>query len=219
MNKTEFIAELNEKLQGIPERELKSSIDFYVEMIDDRVEDGLSEEDAVAALGSIKDITDRILEETPMVKIVKEKVKNAKPKRALRTWEIVLLAVGSPIWFPILLCLGIVAVVLVLVLYLVYWVIILTFYVLDLAIALTGVAGIAFGLVAIFRLGPAQGFFFIGAGLFLCGFGVLFFLLCNLIAKGMIHLSKNIGRGIKYLFVGRKKKETKEAAETKNTLT
>ena len=32
-------------------------------MIDDRVEDGMSEEEAVAALGEVKEIADRILSE------------------------------------------------------------------------------------------------------------------------------------------------------------
>ncbi len=213
MTKAELKNVLNEKLQGVPEKELNRSIDFYMEMIDDRMEDGISEEDAVAAVGDVKEIADSILTEIPMSKIVKEKVKNVKPKRGLKPWEIVLLALGFPIWFPVTLSIGLVALVLVLVFYLVYWVFILVFYLIDLCFALGGIAGIVYGVLAIAKVGAAQGFGFIGAGLFLCGLGVAFFFLCNIIAKGMIALSKNIGRGIKYLFVGRRKKNSDTADE------
>ena len=51
MNKQEFIVALCDRLVGLPEQEVEDRIGFYCEMIDDRIEDGLSEEDAVAAIG------------------------------------------------------------------------------------------------------------------------------------------------------------------------
>ncbi|MBR6303508.1 MAG: DUF1700 domain-containing protein, partial [Lachnospiraceae bacterium] len=96
MNKETFLTELRTRLEGLPETELNKSIDFYSEMIDDRLDDGLSEEEAIAALGSLKDITDRILEDVPLGKIVKEKVRKVQSGRGLRPWEIVLIVLGSP---------------------------------------------------------------------------------------------------------------------------
>ncbi|MCR4617613.1 MAG: DUF1700 domain-containing protein [Lachnospiraceae bacterium] len=206
MNKESFITELKNNLAGLPEDEIKKSIDYYEEMIDDRVEDGMPEEEAVAALGDIKSITKNILEDIPLKKIVKEKVKSVKPKRGLRAWEIVLLVVGSPIWFPLGLSLAIIAFVFVLVLYLLYWIFILVFYLIDLCIALCGVAGIAAGVVAFIQGGGPAGFFFVGCGLVCAGLSIPFFFLCNIIAKGILNLSKLIGRGIKSMFI-RKKKE------------
>ena len=210
MTKAELKEALNEKLQGIPEKELSRSIDFYMEMIDDRMEDGLSEEDAVAAVGDIKEIADSILADVPVTKLVKEKVKNVKPKRGLKPWEIVLLALGFPVWFPVTFALALVALILVVVFYLVYGLFIIVFYVIDLCFAVGGLAGVAYGCVALFRVGAPQGFFFIGCGLALIGAAIGFFFVCNLVAKGMIALSKNIVKGIKYLFVGRRKKADKE---------
>ena len=98
MNKIEFLTVLRERLQGLPEEDINKSIDFYCEMIDDRVEDGMSEAEAVDALGNIEEIISQILSEVSLPKLVKEKV---KPKRALKAWEIVLLILGAPLWIPL----------------------------------------------------------------------------------------------------------------------
>ena len=99
MTKVNFILELNERLDGLPRFEVEEHISFYVEMIEDRIEDGMTEEEAVAAAGSIDDIAEQIIADIPLYKIAKEKI---KPKRKLKAVEIVLIAVGSPVWVPLL---------------------------------------------------------------------------------------------------------------------
>ena len=47
MKKQEFLDLLKNRLWALPERDIQQSLDYYKEMIDDRMEDGLSEEDAV----------------------------------------------------------------------------------------------------------------------------------------------------------------------------
>lgn len=49
--KQEFMEALSERMAGLPERERVRLMDYFAEMIEDRVELGMSEEDAVAALG------------------------------------------------------------------------------------------------------------------------------------------------------------------------
>jgi uncharacterized membrane protein len=49
MNKSQFLKQLAAKLEGLRQHEIDSTIFYYSEMIDDRVEDGMSEEEAVAA--------------------------------------------------------------------------------------------------------------------------------------------------------------------------
>ena len=56
MNKYEFLAAVRERLDGLGKDDIDRSLDYYREMIDDRVEDGISEEKAIAALGSIDNI-------------------------------------------------------------------------------------------------------------------------------------------------------------------
>ena len=48
MNKQEFLDALRERLSGLPSREVEDRLGFYGEIIDDRIEEGISEHDAVA---------------------------------------------------------------------------------------------------------------------------------------------------------------------------
>ena len=194
MTKQEFLATLWDRLARLPGEEIGRSLDYYSEMIDDRMEDGLSEEEAVRAIGPMDEVVAQILMETSLPKLVKAKVKR---KRSIKAWEIVLLILGSPIWLP--LCL--VALVILLTFYLVIWILALVFYVADLAFAVAGVAGIigAFGVAFHGRL--AQGAFALGSGLACVGLAILLFFACNLIAKGVLILSKKPLLGIKSCFI------------------
>ena len=50
MTKTEFFAALDALLEHLPEEERKKTLDYYEEAIADRMDDGMTEEEAVAAL-------------------------------------------------------------------------------------------------------------------------------------------------------------------------
>lgn len=80
-NREEFFASLRQRLAGMPPEELADRCAFLGEMIDDRMEEGASESDAVASLGSVEDAAAQILAETPLTHLVKERV---RPRRALR---------------------------------------------------------------------------------------------------------------------------------------
>ena len=54
MNKQEYLAQLRAALACLPEGEIEESVAFYTEMIDDRVADGLTEEEATAQLDDPK---------------------------------------------------------------------------------------------------------------------------------------------------------------------
>lgn len=196
MNKTEFTEQLRAALKGLSEEDLKKSVDYYEEMIDDRMEDGIPEEEAVNGLGSIDEIKDKILKEIPITNIVKEKI---KPKRSLAGWEIALLVIGSPVWVPIVLSLIITG----LSIYMTFWIIILSLYVTDLSLFISGILGI----VAAFMQtnGFATGLFLSGIGITLTGVSVLLFFGFNQITKWMFILSKKFLLWLKKLFVGEKK--------------
>ena len=99
MNKQEFLDRLKEGMSGLPQEDITERLAFYSEMIDDRMEDGLTEEEAVAGIGTVDMLVPQIVEEIPITRIVKERV---RPKHTLRAWEIVLLILGSPIWLSLL---------------------------------------------------------------------------------------------------------------------
>lgn len=196
MNKIEFLTVLRERLQGLPEEDINKSIDFYCEMIDDRVEDGMSEEEAVEALGNIEEIISQILSEVSLPKLVKEKV---KPKRALKAWEIVLLVLGAPLWMPLL-----AAVILtVLAVYLSVWSVIISLYVVDLAVVICGIAFVRLAVAFLFGGQFVSGGVALGAGLVCMGLSILLFFVFNLVTKGILWASKKVLLGIKGLFIGK----------------
>ena len=73
----EFIKKLKLKLARLPKVELNERLNFYSEMIDDGVEEGLTEEEAVAKIGTVEEVALQVINEIPLSKIVKE---NIKPK-------------------------------------------------------------------------------------------------------------------------------------------
>ena len=75
MTKSEFLDQLKEELNGLPEKDVSDRLSFYQEMIEDRMEEGIQEEEAVKAIGDIDAVVAQILQETPITKIVKEKIK------------------------------------------------------------------------------------------------------------------------------------------------
>ena len=65
MDKQEFLLRLRKELSGLPREDLEERLTFYSEMIDDRMEEGVSEEEAVAAAGSVDEILWQTVEEVP----------------------------------------------------------------------------------------------------------------------------------------------------------
>lgn len=64
MNKTQFCSLLGNKLKPyLSPKEIYKTLNFFEEMIDDRIDEGLSEEEAVSQLGDINIIVDQILDE------------------------------------------------------------------------------------------------------------------------------------------------------------
>ena len=75
MNKQEFLGALRRGLLGLPEEDIENSVEFYSEMIDDRIDEGMSEDEAVADIGSANEVIQQILSEASLTKLVKRKVK------------------------------------------------------------------------------------------------------------------------------------------------
>ena len=187
MTKYEFLFALHEKLKGLPEAEVEDRLRFYVEMIEDRMESGLSEEEAVAAAGSVEQIAAQIAEDigcpVPEDKPA-EPTKPAKPKK--KAGEIVLLAMGSPLWFPLLIAAFAVG----LSLYLSLWAVIISLWSVFASLIACGVAGILGGLVMVFCGKGSAGFALLAAGLVCTGLSIFAFFGCKAVTNGTALLTK-----------------------------
>lgn len=194
MNKTEFTLALCEKLSFLPWEETQERATFYTEMIDDRMEEGLSEEEAVAAVGSVEEIAEQIIGEIPLAKIVKEKMKS---KRRLKGWEIALLVLGSPVWLSLLIA----AAAVVFSLYVSLWSVIISLWAVFAALAGCSLGGVAAGVVFACTGNVFPGIAVAGAGILCAGLAVFMFLGCKAATKGILILTKKIAVWIKNGFV------------------
>ena len=194
MDKQAFLTALRSGLSGLPQDEIEERLTFYGEMIDDRMEEGLCEEEAVAAIGEVSEIVRQAVADTPLAKIAKERI---RPKRRLKTWEIVLLALGSPIW----LSLAIAAAAVLFAVIVSLWSVILSLWAVFVSLAVSAVAAVPTG--AFFAVGGhgAAGLAMLSAGLVCAGLTILLFFGCMGAMKGILRLTKKITLWTKDRFI------------------
>ena len=100
MTKADFLQLLERALAQLPEEERRANLEYYSELLDDMLEEGMTEAEATAKLGSPSQIAQSILQEVPLGKLVSTRM---KPKSGWTPLAIVLAVVGSPVWVPLLL--------------------------------------------------------------------------------------------------------------------
>lgn len=183
MNRQEFLEELRKGLSGLPKDDINERLSFYSEAIEDRMEEGVSEEEAVLAVGSVSEIVEQIVSDIPFAKIAKERIKT---KRHLKAWEIVLLALGSPIWLSLVVAVFAV----IFSLYIVLWSLIISLWSVFASVVACGVGGIAVGIGLAFFGNTLTGIAIVGAGLFCTGLSIFLFLLSKNTTKGILLLTK-----------------------------
>ena len=183
MTKNQFINELKVRLNGLPRKDIDERILFYSEMIDDRIEDGVSEEEAVDLIGDVEEVAAQIAAGFTVINGEKNKIKS---KRKMGAGETVLIAVGFPIWFSLLAS----AFAVLISLYAVVWALVATLWA-----VLASFIGCAFGgLVAgiFFAAGgnAITGLAIIGAAIFSAGASILLLKACKAATAGTVGFTK-----------------------------
>lgn len=194
MNKKDFLARLREGLSGLPQDDVAERLTFYAEMIDDKVEDGLSEEAAVAEIGSVDKVVSQIVADIPLPRLVKERI---TPKRRLPVWEIVLLILGFPVWF----CLLLAAFAILFSIYIVIWAVILSLWAADVSCIAGALGGLAAGIMFLCKGDWTQGIMMISTGMVFAGLSIFLFFGCKAVSKGALTVTKKIAFKIKSLFL------------------
>ena len=191
MNKREFLRSLSASLRGMPRGERAQSLEYYGEMIQDRMEEGLSEEEAVACLGSADEIARQILEGGGA---------QGKQGRRAPVWMIALIVLGSPVWLALLFAFLAV----VLAAYIVAWSLIAALYAVLLGMAVCGPFG-ALGLVAeIVKGNFALAVLLLGGGCALLGLALLALPWLNRATVAVARASAWCAQGILRIFERRK---------------
>lgn len=169
MTKIQFLYELDEKLSKLSNEDRNTALEYYSEMIDDRIEDGMSESAAVAALGSIEDIYAETVSTIPLHRLIKLKLSNRK---ASGIWNTILKFFGFIVFgIPVIAVIFAVIVSL----YAALWSVVASFFAATVALAAGGIAGVGLFLPTVFIGAPVKGIFLLGAGMFSLGLVFPFF--------------------------------------------
>lgn len=217
MTKLKFLLELEKKLSVLSQEDIEEQLTFYCEMIEDRVEEGISEEDAVAQIGDVEEIAAQILAEHRVEKPAfgEETVtvegtpvtEQEQTKRRLKPWEITLLILGSPIWFSLLIAALAVAFSLVVSVLAIgfslvvsLWAVVVSLWAVFVALvacaAVLPIAAVYFICIDYTLSGLAV----IGTSLVCGGLAIFFFYGCKLATKGMALLTKLAAISLKNCF-------------------
>ena len=194
MNKIKFLLMLHEKLSDLPQEDVEERLSFYSEMIEDRMEEGLSEEDAVNAVGSVDEIAEQIVSDLSPAKPIQEKTAQ---KKRLKAWEIVLLALGSPIWLSLLVA----AFAVVVSLYAVLWSVIIALWAVYASVTASIVCSVLAAIVFALTGSALTGIALIGAGFVCAGLSVFLFIGCKAVTRGVVVVTKIIASGVRRIFV------------------
>ena len=102
MNKTQFCALLENKLKPyLSPKEMYKTLNFFEEMIDDRIDEGLSEEEAVSQLGDIDIIVDQILDEHNIGKNHTKLAWRFVPRKIPTELGFIITVLLLPVWITI----------------------------------------------------------------------------------------------------------------------
>ncbi len=196
MTKIQFLLALGEKLSALPKNEIEERLNFYSEMIEDRMEEGLTEEEAVAAVGDIDEIAKGILAEYPQIKYKPAPTPEEKPKRKLAGWEIALLILGIPVWLPLISAVFVVG----LSLNVSALAVIISLWSAFFTLGVSSVYLLVIGITYLFGAKALTGVALIGGSLICAGLTVFAFYGCLALSKLIIKLTVWIFKLIKGLF-------------------
>ena len=201
MTKLQFLMKLHELLSDLPQRDVEERLNFYCEMIEDRMEEGRAEEESVADVGSIEEIAAQIRNELCALTPEQPPYK----KKSTHIWTTLLLVLGAVLWLPLLIS----AVAVGISVYAVAWVCVTTLWIVFGVMAGCAVGcAVAGGVLAICGQLYA-GIALLGIGLTFGGLGIFTFFGSKGAGRGLVRLTKWIALKIRSSF-------TKEGSACEN---
>lgn len=191
MTKAEFLATLRQRLNGLSQEDIAERVAFYSEAIDDRMEDGLTEEEAVEQMGAAGDIAARILHEN-----VSTSTAPIKQKRQMSALVIILLILGSPVWISLLAA----AFSIVISIYAVIWSIVVSVWSVGVALAASAIGCLAVTVLLFISGNINIAIAALAIALFCAGLSIFVFAGCKYVGIGAAILTKKTTLWIVGLF-------------------
>ena len=197
MDRLEFLGKLSAHLRHLPIQEVERLQNYYDEMIQDRVEDGMTEEEAVMSIGTVEEAVEAAMYETSIPTLMKARLKESKEKAPSKVLWILLLILGSPIWLPLACCFLSVC----LILYCCIWMLVLSAYLVEGSFALAAIIGLVSSVVHLLRLSIPTGLCTLGLGLVAAAVSIYLFRPLSSLAKMLMRGTVLFVKNIKSLFI------------------
>ena len=188
MTKNEFLVQLSTALASLSGAEIDQHLAFYGEMIDDRMEEGLSEAQAVADLGIPQDIAAQILS------MGNSRESDKPQKKQFSAITIVLLVLGSPLWLSL-------SVSVVASMFVALWSVIVALWAVFAALVGGAVGGLISSVMMLSASKVASGLVVFSIALACAGFGILMFFGCLYTTRAFAWFSAKAVLWVKKLFI------------------
>ena len=193
MTRNKYLKELRSFLGKLSKEDRKRILEFYNELIDDKLEAGQSEEEILREFGSPEELAKQIFQDNGQT--------YSPPNTTSKIMRITAIVLGSPIWLSLLAAF----LVLVFALFLVLWAIVVSFWCCALAFSIAGVGGIIGSVLMLFFTGqPAAAFFQLGVCLVLGGLGILTGVGVRKLTLLCAQFTKKSCVGLLHFFLGKK---------------
>ena len=163
------------------------------------MEEGLSEEEAVSAAGPVSEIVAQAVADIPLARLARERI---RPRRRPKAWEIVLLALGSPIW----LSLAVAAIAVILAVYVSLWAVLVSLWAVFAALAVCAVGSVPACVILAAGGSGAPGAAMLAVGIVCAGLSVFMFYGCKQAPRRIALATKKFAMWIKNRLI--KKGET-----------
>ena len=186
MRKSEFLYELRRALSGLPQSDVEERVYFYSEMIDDRIEEGLSEEEVVAGIGSPHDVAEQIKADLFAPEGKENKKEKKKSKWHWGPLEIVLVILAA----PLILSVGSGILGTMISVYASVWATIISLWACVVALWGVALAGIVAGFGMMLTGNSIPGLAVIALAIFSAGFSIFMFFAAHLAGKWTVILTK-----------------------------
>ena len=180
MNRIQFIEKLANKLSDLPENELKETIDYYYEIIDDKVSEGMSEEEAINSLGSIEEIVNSIIPNQFTDTTINHNKKQSN-------WKTIFVSSTAIIWVPVLISL----IAAIFAIYVSLWAVVISLGVSSLATLVSSLISI-YGFIDLFNGSIGSGLTYISMGIGSIGLSFILYFITIQFGKLLVLLTNKI---------------------------
>lgn len=196
MSKEEFLAALDQRLASLPKSERDKSLEYYSEMIVERMEDGMSEQEAVAALGGMEDIVSSVMSGMSFQTLIQARVNDSKQKTSSKGLWVALMICSAPL--VVALAAALLAV------YIALWAVIVALYAVLIAFAAACAGSLIAGGVILVTKSLPLGLCAIGVSLICGAMTLLAARYVPLMTRRLIELTASMLRALKAPLIVRK---------------